>query len=256
METGSDSVSDPELEDQEARESTSAVPTTGSDTSTTSSLLDRLRCPQPSDLARKRLIKCNPPRGSWKGKGKVAADPKTVSPSDRVRAHPEENFTVSNRRLFCCACREELAVKKSVIEHHIASHKHKRGKERFASKAKYERDICESLKSYDKELHPVGETLPDSTRIYRIRVVTTMLKAGVPLSKVDKFRDILEENALALTTSSSLRQLLPFILQNELRNLKEEIKGKHVSILFDGTTHVCEALVVMLRYLDSDWQVQ
>ena len=116
-------------------------------------------------------------------------------------------------------------------------------------------EISESLKSYDTEFHPVGETLPDSTRIYCIRVVTTMLKAGVRLSKVDKFRDILEENALALTTSSSLRQLLPFILQNELQNLKEEIKGKHVSILFDGTTHVCEALVVMSRYLDSDWQV-
>ena len=35
--------------------------------------------------------------------------------------------------------------------------------------------------------------------------------------------------------------------------MKGEIEGKHVSILFDGTTHVCEAL---LRYLDSDWQVQ
>ena len=43
METGSDSGPELELEDQEARESTSAVPTTGSDTSTTSSLLDRLR---------------------------------------------------------------------------------------------------------------------------------------------------------------------------------------------------------------------
>ena len=55
--------------------------------------------------------------------------------------------------------------------------KHKGGKERIACKAKYERDICESLKSYDKKFHPVGDTLPDSTRIYRIRVVTTMLKA-------------------------------------------------------------------------------
>ena len=43
METGSDSDPELELEDQEARESTCAVPTTGSDTSTTSSLLDRLR---------------------------------------------------------------------------------------------------------------------------------------------------------------------------------------------------------------------
>ena len=43
METGSDSDPELELEDQQARESTSAVPTTGSDTSTTLSLLDRLQ---------------------------------------------------------------------------------------------------------------------------------------------------------------------------------------------------------------------
>ena len=89
-----------------------------------------------------------------------------------------------------------------------------------------------------------------------MRVVTTMLKAGVPLNKVDKFRDLLEESAMSLTTSSSLRQLLPFILQNEMCHLKNEIKGKHVSVLFDGTTHVCEALVVMLRFVDNDWHVQ
>ena len=81
-----------------------------------------------------------------------------------------------------------------------------------------------------------------------------MLKAGVPLNKLDKFRDLLEENALSLTTSSSLRQLLPLILQSETQKLKQEIEGKHVSVLFDGTTHICEALVVVLRFVDSDWE--
>ena len=86
--------------------------------------------------------------------------------------------------------------------------------------------------------------------------MSTMLKAGVPLNKLDKFRDLLEESVLSLTTSSSLRQLLPFIRQNEICHLKKEIEGKYVSILFDGTTHVCEALVVIIRYVDDDWQIQ
>ena len=127
---------------------------------------------------------------------------------------------------------------------------------RIESKTKYEREISESLKRYDREFHPVGETLPESTRVYRVRVVSTMLKAGVPLNKLDKFRDLLEESVLSLTTSSSLRQLLPFIRQNEICHLKKEIEGKYVSILFDGTTHVCEALVVIIRYVDDDWQIQ
>ena len=41
----------------------------------------------------------------------------------------------------------------------------------------------------NKDVHPVGEGLPDSIRVYRVKVVTAMLKAGVPLSKIDIFRD-------------------------------------------------------------------
>ena len=33
-----------------------------------------------------------------------------------------------------------------------------------------------------------------------MRVVTSMLKAGVPLSKLDSFRDLLEENAYVAVT--------------------------------------------------------
>jgi len=54
-----------------------------------------------------------------------------VAPIDRFRAYPGEPFTVSNRKLFCSASREELATKKSVIELHLKSVKHSRGKERF-----------------------------------------------------------------------------------------------------------------------------
>ena len=56
-----------------------------SDTSTASQLLDRLCCSQSSDLAQKRQVKCNPPRdGSRKGRGEIAADPKSVTSLDRV----------------------------------------------------------------------------------------------------------------------------------------------------------------------------
>ena len=84
----------------------------------------------------------------------------------------------------------------------------------------------------------MGETLPDSTRVYRVKVVTAMLKAGVPLSKIDSFRDLLEEHGYSLSSSTHLRQLMPFILQEEIALIKQEINGKHLSIVFDGMTHV------------------
>ena len=53
----------------------------------------------------------------------------------------------------------------------------------------------------NKDVHPVGEGLPDSMRVYRVKVVTVVLKAGVPPSKIDIFRDLLEEHAFSLSTS-------------------------------------------------------
>ena len=86
-----------------------------------------------------------------------------------------------------------------------------------------------------------------------MKVVTTMLKAGVPLNKIDLFRDLLEEHGYALTTSTHLRQLIPFIHQEELSRIKREIRQRPLSIIFDGTTHVCEAFVIVLCYLTDDW---
>ena len=72
-------------------------------------------------------------------------------------------------------------LKKSIIELHIKSVKHGRGKVKLNSKEKRERDLAKSLNAYDEEVHPVGESLPTDQRVFRIKVVTTFLKAGVPL---------------------------------------------------------------------------
>ena len=156
---------------------------------------------------------------------------------------------MSNKKLFCSGCREQISLKKSSIELHIKTLKHVRGKKRLAAKEKRQMDIAESLKKYDGEVHPSGETLPVSTRVYRVNVMTTLLKAGVPLSKLDSFRDVLEENAFSLSDSSHLRHLIPFILQDKI---SKDISGKYVAIIFDGTTHVSEAFVIVLRYIDND----
>ena len=38
--------------------------------------------------------------------------------------------------------------------------------------------------------------------------------------------------------------------------MKSEIKGRPISIIFDGTTHVCEAMVIVLRFIDNEWTIQ
>jgi len=157
---------------------------------------------------------------------------------------------VSGGKLFCRACREELSLKKSTILLHVASSKHTAGKEKLASKEKREIDIAQALQKYDDDVHPSGETLPDSIRVYRVKVLTTFLKAGVPINKIDDFRDLLEENAGRLAGRRPMSDLIPFVLEEERRQIKEEIAGLPVAVIFDGTSRLGEALAIILRFID------
>ena len=47
-----------------------------------------------------------------------------------------------------------------------------------------------------------------------------------------------------------------FILQQEQASIQKEISGKNVSVIFDGTTHACEALAIVLRFVDGQYQTQ
>ena len=68
------------------------------------SMLDK-----PGSLMRKRKIDANPPpKGKRRARGEGANEPKNVSASKRVSEFPKESLTVSNKKLFCTACCQEL----------------------------------------------------------------------------------------------------------------------------------------------------
>ena len=72
--------------------------------STQLTLLDRLKSPTLSDLARKRKLAsnpANPPKGMKRGKGAVSHEPQSVTPSQRIREFPGENLSVLSGKLFC-----------------------------------------------------------------------------------------------------------------------------------------------------------
>jgi len=135
-------------------------------TSSCVSLLDRLRSPKPQE------------KGERRSHGRATIGPKSVTPSQRVSEHPGECLTVSNKQLVCRACREELSLIGSVVHNHVKSAKHQARKKRLSTKEKCEQDIAKALKvlkASDEVTHPVGETLPQDQRIYRVKVVTAFL---------------------------------------------------------------------------------
>ena len=174
-----------------------------------------------------------------------------------MKEFPDQKLCVSARKLFCTACREEVALKKSIIELHLKSEKYEIGKGRLTSKEKREQDVVKALGAYDKEVHPVGETLPADQRVVCIKVVSTFFKAGVPLNKIDVFRDVLEESGYRLAGRRLMSDLIPFILSEEKQRIREEISGKDLAVIFDGTSRLGGAVVVVLRFIDSnDWSQQ
>lgn len=179
------------------------------------SILDRLKSPTLSEISQSRKTKCNPPTGKRKCRGRLSCDPKGVSASQRVQEFDNENFTVSQGCLFCSACHEQLSLKRSIIKNHVQSLKHQKIKQRLLSKEKREQDIAKSLRQYNDENHPRGETLPESQQVYRVKVVMAFLKAGMPLSKIESFRSILEENSFRLTDRRSMHDYVPFVLKEK-----------------------------------------
>lgn len=61
-----------------------------SECSAMSHFMARFKQPEPSHLARKRRIQCNPPVGMKRSKGRTANYPKNVSAADRVKQFPNE----------------------------------------------------------------------------------------------------------------------------------------------------------------------
>ena len=206
------------------------------------SLLDRLKQPDSSDLSRKRKITAN--KGGQGGNRRTVRpkNEKTnyepqVSAKKRLEEFKNESFKVmSDTILFCQSCKEEISVKKSIIKGHISSKKRTINKDKLSKTSKRDIDIAEALGKFDKEHHPKGETLLTATRVYRVKVVQAFLKSGTPLNRLDYFRDIFQEASVTLTTQSNMRQLIPFILEEEQKSIAKELFGKDVSIVFDGTT--------------------
>ena len=81
-------------------ESSTSFNNSRSTTPASADLLSVLRCPKPSELAHKRTIDCNSPKGKERSRGEGVNDPKSVAPHQHVRVFPNKSLTVSNRKLF------------------------------------------------------------------------------------------------------------------------------------------------------------
>ena len=245
------------IEQHGERSSSDTVDANKGSSSSTISLFDALKAPALSDLTRKRRVHCNPlPKGKRRVCGEGSSEPKNVSATQRVKEFPEECLEVTGVRkpkLFCKACREELSLKKNIIVSHVSSAKHKTSKDKLASKEAKERDIARLLREGDVT-HPVGETLPMDQRVYW--VLKCFLRAAVPIAKMEYFRELLEENSFRLSDRRHMCDLIPLLVSQEQADIRGELSDRPISVAFDGTTRLGEAMAVVVRYIDTSFSIQ
>lgn len=93
-------------------------------------------------------------------------------------------------------------------------------------------------------------------RLYRFDLIESFLSAGMPLSKIDHLRSFVEKYGRRLFAESPKR-IGSFSSCERKGNLKTELSvAKECSAIFDGSTLLGEALAVIVRFVDSQWNVQ
>ena len=75
------------------------------------------------------------------------------------------------------------------------------------------------------------------------------------MNKIGPLQDLLEEGGYRVCDRMLLYDLIPFVVKEEMQ-IKDEIKNKHVGVIFDGTTHTCDALAITLRFISDSFTVE
>ena len=60
----------------------------------------------------------------------------------------------------------------------------------------------------------------------------------------------------ALTDQRHMSDLITFLCSQEQADIKNEIGEKPVSVIFDGTTRLGEALAIVVRFVDDSFSIQ
>ena len=213
-----------------------------------------LKEPEKAEIARTRKVQRNQAGGKKTVRGQK--DPK-VSAYQRVRENRNEFLSVTSKNMLRCdACKETISKKKSTVRKHINSVKHD-AKRAIQNSKKRDQSLLTFLRRKDEEDNPKGETLPEDMRLFRFDLVEAFLSAGIPLSKIDHLRSFLEKYGHRLTAHGHLSQMIPSIIEKEKETLKTELSlVDGCSVIFDGSTRLGEALAIIVRFVDDEWNVQ
>lgn len=119
---------------------------------------------------------------------------------------------------------------------------------RVQDDATLKQDLLEYFRVHQSEV--MSSVEPDEL-VFRYRTTETFLASGTPLSVCDIFRPLLQRAGFALTSSSHLQAFIPKIELEQIELMKSELAGQYITISFDGTARLGEAINVTARWCTS-----
>ena len=86
-------------------------------------------------------------------------------------------------------------------------------------------------------------------RVYRVKVLKCFFLR-------EYFRNLLEENSFCFSDCQHMSDLIPLLVSQEPADIKGELSGRSISVVFDGTTRLGEAMAVVVRCIDTSFNIQ
>jgi hypothetical protein len=166
-------------------------------------------------------------------------------------------------KLRCTLCPQDVVANKKSIESHIFSDSHVKQTKQGAHWKSRTKQIRLFVKQQAAEgIRVRGDRREESQLINRIHITQVLLRSGIPISRVDGEDNdlcyLLERGANCKISISHFRQLIPTVrdlevdaIRQELSQLQSLSQGRpFISIIFDGSTKVEEAYVILFRWVE------
>jgi hypothetical protein len=161
------------------------------------------------------------------------------------KSRPESETT-----LRCSLCLTEVDhTRKDSTDKHLKTSKHIKGESEKATAVESGSTLLDF--GVASKTVPIGEgaNFPQDHKKWRLLVLSTFLKAGVAINKIDEFRELLEMNSrYSLTSASHLSLLIPNVVEAMKSKNKSLTSGRFAVILFDGTPHIGDVISIIVRF--------
>lgn len=152
-----------------------------------------------------------------------------------------DEFLVVNKnnknKLFCEVCRVPISLKRHNCRRHIDSKSHRKNKQLMKERESNRENTKSFINEYINKNNIEQSFIDENTLNFRFNFIRSFLKSGIPLSKINSIRPMIEEYCpFKLTDSSHLRTFIPMVLEFEINSILERIEKQYISITFDSTS--------------------